>query len=115
MNLDRLNPIDKSQMILDAISKKQEVMAANVTNANTPGYVRRDVSFNQILATANSPLETKLSEKIGPNPFFLDEDGQVDLKQELVEMQKNSMYYAVATRRMTSVITQIRTVTNVGK
>ena len=115
MNLDRLNPIDKSQMILDAISKKQEVMAANVTNANTPGYVRRDVSFNQILATANSPLETKLSEKIGPNPFFLDEDGQVDLKQELVEMQKNSMYYAVATRRMTSVITQMRTVTNVGK
>ena len=64
MNLDRLNPIDKSQLILDAISKKQEVMAANVTNANTPGYVRRDVSFNQILATANSPLETKLSEKI---------------------------------------------------
>lgn len=115
MNFDRLNPIDKSQLILDAISKKQEVMAANVTNANTPGYVRRDVSFNQILATANSPLETKLSEKIGPNPFFLDEEGQVDLKQELVEMQKNSMYYAVATRRMTSVITQMRTVTNVGK
>ena len=115
MNLDRLNPIDKSQLILDAISKKQEVMAANVTNANTPGYVRRDVSFNQILATDNSPLETKLIEKIGTNPFFLDEEGQVDLKQELVEMQKNSMYYAVATRRMTSVITQMRTVTNVGK
>lgn len=112
---NKLNPIDKSQFVLDAISKKQEVMAANVTNANTPGYVRRDVSFNQILDTANSPLETKLSEKIGPNPFFLQEEGEVDLKKELVEMQKNSMYYAVATRRMTSVISQIRTVANVGK
>ena len=59
---NKLNPIDKSQFVLDAISKKQEVMAANVTNANTPGYVRRNVSFNQILDTANSPLETKLSE-----------------------------------------------------
>ncbi len=115
MSFDKLNSIDKSLVILDAISKRQEVMAANVTNANTPGYVRRDVSFNQILSGANTPLETKLSEKIGPNPFFLQEEGQVDLKKELVEMQKNSMYYAVATRRMTSIISEIRTVTNVGK
>ena len=115
MNLDKMSPIDKTQVILDAISKKQEVMATNVTNANTPGYTRKDVSFNQILSTANSPLETQLSEKIGPNPFFLQEEGAVDLKKELVEMQKNSMYYATAVRRMTSVISQIRTVTNVGK
>ena len=46
MNLDRMNSIDKTHMVLDAISKKQEVMASNVTNANTPGYVRKDVSFN---------------------------------------------------------------------
>ncbi len=107
--------MDKSLVILDAISKRQEIMAANVTNANTPGYVRKDMSFSQLLSDANSPLETKLSEQIGPNPFFLQEDGQVDLKKELVEMQKNSMYYAVATRRMSSVISQIRTVSNVGK
>ncbi|MCQ2957666.1 MAG: hypothetical protein MJ180_02065, partial [Candidatus Gastranaerophilales bacterium] len=91
------------------------VNAANVTNANTPGYVRKDVSFSQILSTANAPLETELSEKIGPNPFFLQEDGQVDLKQELVEMQKNAMFYAVATRQMSSVITQMKSVANVGK
>ena len=102
MNLEKMSPMDRTQVILDAISKKQEVMAANVTNANTPGYT-------------NSPLETQLSEKIGPNPFFIQEEGAVDLKKELIEMQKNSMYYATAVRRMTSVITQIRTVTNVGK
>jgi len=115
MNLDKMNSIDRTHVLLDAISKKQEMMAANVTNANTPGYVRRDVSFNQILATANSPLETKLSEQIGPNPFFIQEGNPVDLKQELVEMQKNAMYYAVATRQMSSVITQMKTAVNVGK
>ena len=115
MNLDRMNSIDKTHMVLDAISKKQEVMASNVTNANTPGYVRKDVSFNQILETAKAPLETQLAIKIGPNPFFIQEDGQVDLKQELVEMQKNSMFYATAARQMSSVITQMKTVINVGK
>ena len=115
MNINKMNSVDATHVILDAISKKQEVIAANVTNANTPGYVRRDVSFSQILATANSPLETKLSEKIGPNPFFLQEGEQVDLKKELVEMQKNAVYYAVATRQMSSVITQMKTVVNVGK
>ena len=112
--IGRLSSIDKTNIALDAISKKQEVIAGNVTNANTPGYVRKDVSFGQILSTANTPLETKLSEKIGPNPFVVQESGEVDLKAELIEMQKNSMYYAVATRRMTSVITQMKTVTNVG-
>ena len=111
----KLTPIDQTKTVLDAISKKQEIISGNITNANTPGYVRRDVSFNQILATANSPLETKLSEKIGPNPFFIQESDQVDLKKELVEMQKNAMYYAVATRQMSSVITQMKTVVNVGK
>lgn len=115
MNFDTLHPLDKSQVILDAISKKQQVLSDNIANVNTPGYVRRDVSFNQILSTANSPLETKLSEAIGPNPFFIQENGQVDAKQELIDMQKNMLYYAVATRRVSSVITQLRSVTQVGK
>ena len=82
--------IDRTYAILNAISKKQEVAATNVTNSNTPGYVRKDVSFSQILASSNTPLETKLAEKIGPNPFFLQEEGQVDLKKELagVEYEK---------------------------
>lgn len=115
MNLNKLNSIDRTQFVLDAISKKQEAMAANVTNANTPGYVRRDISFNQLLEASNTPLETELAKKIGPNPFILQEEGQVDLKKELVEMQKNSMYYAVAVRQMSSVITQMKTAVNVGK
>ena len=45
----------------------------------------------------------------------MEEDGQVDLKKELIEMQKNSMYYAVAVRQMSSVINQMKTAINVGK
>ncbi|MDD3594048.1 MAG: flagellar basal body protein [Candidatus Gastranaerophilales bacterium] len=115
MNFEVLHPLDKSQLVLDAVAKKQQLIGANIANVNTPGYVRRDVSFNQILSTANSPLETKLSEAIGPNPFFVQEEGQVDVKQELIDMQRNMLYYTVATRRVSSVITQLRSVTQVGK
>ena len=110
----KLTPIDQTKTVLDAISKKQEIISGNITNANTPGYVRRDASFSQLL-NAGGPLDTKLSKRIGPNPFMMEEDGDVDLKKELVELQKNSMYYAVATRRMSSIITQMKTVTNVGQ
>lgn len=108
-----LTPIEQTKSVLDAISKKQEVIAANIANANTPGYLRKNVSFSQLL-NAGGPLDTDLSKRIGPNPFIMEENGEVDVKQELIQMQKNSMYYAVAARRMSSVITQMKTVTNVG-
>jgi len=110
----KLSAIDQTNNVLDAIAKKQEMIANNVANANTPGYVRKDASFSQLL-NIDTPLEPELSRRIGPNPFIASEGGDVDLKQELVEMQKNSMYYAVATRRMSSIITQMKTVTNVGQ
>ena len=109
----KLSAIDQTKTVLDAISKKQEMIAENITNSNTPGYLRKDASFSQLL-NAGGPLDTELSKKIGPNPFIMEEDGEVDVKRELVELQKNSMYYAVATRRMSSIITQMKTVTNVG-
>ena len=109
----KLSSIDNTKKVLDAISKKQEIIAENITNTNTPGYLRKDASFSQLL-NAGGPLDTELSKRIGPNPFIMEEDGEVDVKKELVELQKNSMFYAVATRRMSSIITQMKTVTNVG-
>ena len=109
----KLTPIDQTKTVLDAISKKQEIIACNIANANTPGYLKKDASFSQLL-NAGGPLDTDLSKRIGPNPFIMEENGEVDVKQELIKMQKNSMYYAVAARRMSSVITQMKTVTNVG-
>ncbi len=107
--------IKKTELILDAISKKQEIISANITNANTPGYVRKDISFNQILETANSPLETKLSIKMGSNPLMLEGDEPVDIKREMVDMQKNLVYYTTATRRMSSVVSMLKSAAQVGR
>jgi flagellar basal-body rod protein FlgB len=109
------NSITKTNMILDLLSQKQQVIGANLANVNTPGYVRRDIDFGQMLNTANSPLETKLSTKLGASPSVKEVGGEVSTPQELMEIQKNMLFYTVAARRLTSVIQEIRTVTQVGK
>ena len=38
-----------------------------------------------------------------------------DIAEELTEMQKNSLLYTMATRRMSNIITEMKTVINVGK
>jgi flagellar basal body rod protein FlgB len=40
---------------------------------------------------------------------------EIDVAEELSELQKNSLMYTMATRRMTNVITMMKTAINVGK
>jgi len=111
----RVSSLDKTNLILDAISQKQKVIGANLANINTPGYVRQDFDFSQLIGPLSSPLETKLSQKLGPSPLMNQAGGEVTASEELVNMQKNALFYTMATRRMTSIISELRTVLQVGK
>ena len=54
----------------------------------------------------NSPLETKLSSELGPSGVIEDRRrSEIDIAEELTEMQKNSLLYTMATRRMSNIIT----------
>lgn len=97
--------------ILDLLSAKQQVIAENLANVNTPGYQKRDVSFSQYLSSHNNPLETKMSEKLGPSPFNVTEGGEVSATEELMDIQKVQVLYTIASRQMTSVIQQMKQVT----
>lgn len=106
----------KVNLIMDLISQKQRALSSNVSNIDTPGYVRKDIKFEQYLGTMNSPLETELSSKLGPSAIIEDrEEGPINPARELTEMQKNSILYTIATRRMTTLISELKTVINVGK
>jgi len=111
-----LGCIGKTSLTLDLIAQRQRDLGSNLANVDTPGYVRRDLDFSQYLGGATASLETKLAQKIGPSPMF-DYEQNVDINpaQELTEMQKNSLLYTVATRRMSNIINQMKTVINVGK
>ena len=116
MTYTALDSMGKTSLMLDLISQKQRALGSNVANVDTPGYVRRDINFSQYLGTMNSPLETKLSTALGPSGVLEDrQKAEIDIAQELTEMQKNSILYTMATRRMSNIITEMKTVLNVGK
>ena len=62
-----LDNMGKVTLMMDLITQKQRALGSNLANIDTPGYVRRDVNFGDYLNSMNSPLETKLSEVLGPS------------------------------------------------
>ena len=111
-----LDSMGKVSLMMDLISQRQRALGSNVANVDTPGYIRQDINFGQYLSTMNSPLETRLSEKLGPSAIATDqEDGPINSANELLQMQENSILYSMATRRMSNIVTEMKTVINVGK
>ena len=116
MTFTALDSMGKTSLMLDLISQRQRALGSNVANVDTPGYVRRDIDFSQYLGSMNSPIETKLSTKLGPSGVIEDRrQKEIDIAEELSEIQKNSLMYTMATRRMSNIITEMKTVINVGK
>lgn len=116
MSFATLGCVGRTSLMMDLIAQRQRSLGSNLANVDTPGYVRRDIDFSQYLGGATSSLETKLAQKMGPSPMFnYEENVEINPADELTEMQKNSLLYTMATRRMSNIITQMKTVINVGK
>ncbi len=111
-----LDNMGKVSLMMDLIAQKQRALGSNLANIDTPGYVRRDINFADYLGSMNSPLETQLSEKLGPSGIIDEQQNvEIDPAHELMELQQNSIFYTMATRRMSNIITEMKTVINVGK
>ena len=109
------SPIGKTLGALDLIAERHKALSSNLANMDTPNYRRKDISFAQYLGASANPLETALSMKLGPSPVTVENSNQkVNPATELSEIQKNSILFTVASRRMTSIITEMKTVINVG-
>ena len=114
--LGKTNSINSTLHALDLIGERQKALSCNLANMDTPNYRRKDISFSQYLGGLSNPLETKLAAKMGPSPVSVETSmyQKVDPATELSEMQKNSVLYTVAARRMTSIINEMKTVINMG-
>ncbi len=111
-----MNTMGKVNVMLDLITQRTRALGSNVANVDTPGYVRRDIDFGEYLSSMNSPLETKLSDALGPSGIIEQQSyEEIDPANELLLLNQNATYYTVATRRMSNIITAMKTVINVGK
>jgi flagellar basal-body rod protein FlgB len=116
--------IDIMQRALSAASLRKEVLDNNIANASTPNYKRKDVNFQAELERAlnseNSPgIEMKTSrEKHIPanrikdykdvkpkiytefNTYQNNNGNNVDIDKEMMENNKNSLYYSALAQRI---------------
>jgi len=107
--------IDQNKRILDIAGAKQKALSENLANINTPGYVRQDIKFENYLGGMNKPLETDLSREMGAVSLPEQDGGKVNMMEELIAMQKNSLFYTLATRRISIVAKNIKAAIQLGR
>ncbi len=102
---------------LDAIALRQDAIASNIANLETPGYKRLDVApaFNSELeraCAARDPeqiaaLKPELA--VDPNAAAVSPDGNtVNLESEMLEMNKNSLAGTLQTQLITTDFYRLR-------
>ena len=89
-------------LALGAAGKRQEVLANNLANVNTPGYKRLDVDFDGILSQAvdaartgdRSKLDALRPEVNQDDAVAVRADGNsVDVDQEMAYLAENNVRY----------------------
>lgn len=114
---------------------KQQVLAHNVANADTPGYKRSGVEFKSLLRQSldESGIKGKLThekhipigrrdiKQVMPKVFrdnrtSMRLDGNnVDIELELAEMAKNTIYHSAMTQQLNRKFNNLRSVVNDGR
>jgi flagellar basal-body rod protein FlgB len=90
---------------LDGLSQRQQIIADNIANVDTPGYLTHDIPFEQQLLDAmNNPLSGSavpgsLPDAITRNDLQVRNDGNnVDINMQMNEMTGTAVTYEAATQ-----------------
>jgi len=117
------------QRALDGAWARQEVLANNVANAETPGYKRLELDFRSYLerAVAGSPSLTRTdprhlsgkyrtSMSIEQDPSSVSPDGNsVDIDKEMAEVSTNALYYQAVSSQLSSYLALLRKAVTEGR
>lgn len=120
---------------LAAASVRQRVIANNIANANTPGFKKSDVIFEDLLQQAlaegtglrqvrtnehhlskNSlPVELVQPQVVTSTATAMRNDGNnVDVEAEMATIAQNSLYYNALAQQLSSRLNALKTVINQG-
>lgn len=128
MSLTTDNLFGISTQALNLWQRRSEVLASNMANADTPGYLARDVDFRKALASAsggvdgNLALQTTAPGQIGsgstasnaplayqiPNQPSMD-GNTVDEQVQQADFAANSVHYQASLSFITAQIHMLRT------
>jgi flagellar basal-body rod protein FlgB len=102
------------QAALQVRSARAEILAGNIANADTPGYVARDLKFDAALdqmLDAGSQ-DTPSSDSIATPENLRFDHNDVDVNQELSKSYDNSLSYVATLKLYGDSMNRIVTATN---
>ena len=100
--------------LLSAVSDRQQMLANNLTNVNTPGYIRQDMDFNSVLRDLKNPNDKSL-DKIIDNATYVDNGTKPSYENELAEMAKNHLQYVLLVRINGHIYQHLEEATQAGR
>jgi flagellar basal-body rod protein FlgB len=113
--------LGKISGLLAMITTRQQMTSNNIANLHTPNFTPKHVSFEELLGNTSNQYETRLAKQMGGGgltALLADEEDApqgVTLQDEMMDMQKNLLYYSIATRRLSSLLNSLRTAGQVGR
>jgi flagellar basal-body rod protein FlgB len=119
-------PVRTLENALDGLAFRQSLMAGNIANASTPGFVVRDVDFRGVMARldeADPLVATEPGHMDGREPPLLDPwqgatkygGGPPDVKQQMVAVAENGLHYAAVAQALTQQLARYRMAIREGR
>lgn len=112
-------------LALDVAAARQQVLAANIANANTPGYVPQRLSFEAQLEGARRELQahgtlgarsmSSLHLQLQPVLNAQGESESVQLDVEMAEMARNAVQYQALAKGLSRHFSILSSAVNDGK
>ena len=95
---------------LDVRSAQQRIVASNLANIDTPGYVAQKLDFETSLANALKEEPGPLVVNPSSEPALALDGNNVNLEDELSDMSRNRMMYSVTAQILAAKLRQLSTV-----
>jgi len=117
-----LFPNRQLEKSLDASWLRNEIISGNIANADTPGYKRQEVQFEQYLNSEmkNSQIENGQTRLSGGSGIRVVEDNSsysyrldgnnVDMEREMAQMAMNTLRYNTLIQRLNGQFSKLRNV-----
>lgn len=112
---------------LDGSALRQTVLADNIANVDTPGYTRKDITFEDQLRDITDRFDSdpdRQVDEISAMPLTVDNDetsprradgNNVDIEREMSLMAKNTLQYDVAADMLSSKYRMLQDAIHEGK
>jgi flagellar basal-body rod protein FlgB len=100
--------------LLDVAAMRQNVIAQNVANVNTPGFKALEVSFEDALKTAmtsdsgSQALNVKPEVVPSAGGMSRTDGNNVDIDREMARLQKNNIYFQMYSQMMANELAEFR-------